>query len=52
MKNEFAKLFFPELKHAIPNLKMLPKMKEILQSEMKKALELKHLLPIPANYRI
>lgn len=52
LKDEFAKLFFPELKKAVPNLKMLPKMKEILQAEMKKALELKNLLPVTRDYQI
>ena len=52
MKDEFAKLFFPELKRAIPNLKMLPMMKEVLQSEMKKALDLANLLPVSRDYQI
>jgi predicted nucleic acid-binding protein len=52
LKDEFAKLFFPELNKAVPNLKLLPKMKEVLQREMKKALELKHLLPITRDYQI
>lgn len=52
MKDEFAKLFFPELKHAVPNLKILDKMKEVLQSETKKALEAAKLLPIPRDYQI
>ena len=52
LKDDFAKLFFPELNKAIPDLKLLPKMKEVLQSEMKKALELKHLLPVSRDYQI
>jgi len=52
MKDEFAKLFFPQLKHAIPNLKMLEKMKEVLQSETKKALESANLLPVSRDYQI
>lgn len=52
LKDDFAKLFFPELNKAVPNLKLLPKMKEVLQREMKKALELKHLLPITRDYQI
>jgi hypothetical protein len=52
LKDDFAKLFFPELKGAVPDLKLLPKLKEVLQSEMKKALDLKHLLPIPRDYQI
>jgi len=52
LKDDFAKLFFPELNHAVPDLKLLPKLKEVLQSEMKKALELKHLLPVPRDYQI
>ena len=52
LKDDFAKLFFPELKGAIPDLKLLPELKEVLQREMKKALELKHLLPITRDYQI
>jgi hypothetical protein len=52
LKDEFAKLFFPELNKAVPDLKLLPKMKEVLQREMKKALELKNLLPITRDYQI
>jgi len=52
LKDDFAKLFFPELKHALPDLKLLPKLREVLQKEMKKALEVASLLPIPRDYRI
>ena len=52
LKDDFAKLFFPELNKAVPDLKILPKLKEILQREMKKALELKHLLPVTRDYQI
>jgi len=52
LKDDFAKLFFPELKGAVPDLKLLPELKEILQSEMKKVLELKRLLPVPRDYQI
>ena len=52
LKDDFAKLFFPELNHAIPNLKMLDKMKEVLQSETKKALKSANLLPITRDYQI
>ena len=52
LKDEFAKLFFPQLKHAIPDLKILTKMKEVLQSETKKALEAANLLPVPRDYQI
>jgi hypothetical protein len=52
LKDEFAKLFFPELKHAIPDLKILAKMKEVLQAETKKALDSANLLPIPRDYQI
>jgi hypothetical protein len=52
LKDDFAKLFFPELNRAVPDLKILPKLKEVLQSEMKKALELKRLLPVPRDYQI
>jgi hypothetical protein len=52
MKDEFAKLFFPELNQAIPNLKILDKMKEVLQSETKKALKSANLLPLHKDYQI
>jgi len=52
LKDDFAKLFFPELKGAIPNLKILDKMKEVLQSETKKALESANLLPLHRDYQI
>ena len=52
LKDDFAKLFFPELNHAIPNLKILEKMKEVLQSETKKALESAKLLPLHRDYQI
>lgn len=52
LKDEFAKLYFPEFNKAVPNLKLLPKMKEVLQREMKKVLELKNLLPITRDYQI
>ena len=52
LKNSFAKLFFPDLKHATPSFSILPKMREILQDEMEKALKSSNLLPIPRDYRI
>jgi hypothetical protein len=52
LKNSFAKLFFPDLKHATPSFKMLPEMKAILQDEMEKALKSSKLLPIPRDDRI
>ena len=51
LKDQFAKLYFPELKGANPNTK-LTHLKEILQSEMKKALTEAKLLPIPRDYII
>jgi len=52
LRNSFAKLFFPDLKHATPSFKLIPKMTEILQDEMEKALKSSKLLPIPRDYRI
>jgi hypothetical protein len=52
LKDYFAKLYFPELNKAIPNLKLLPKLTEILQRECKLELEKHKLLPIPRDYRI
>ena len=51
LKDQFAKLYFPALKEATPKMK-LDHLKEILQSEMKKALIKEKLLPIPRDYII
>ena len=51
LKDQFAKLYFPDLKDATPKMK-LNHLKEILQSEMKKALTEAKLLPIPRDYII
>lgn len=51
LKNEFAKLFFSELRNATPNTK-LSYLRDILQDETKKALEKANLLPIPRDYTI
>jgi hypothetical protein len=51
-KNFFAKLYFPELNNATPSNTKLSYLKEILQAEMKKALEEAKLLPIPRDYMI
>jgi len=50
-KDQFAKLYFPNLKNATPKTK-LTYLNEILQSEMKKALTEAKLLPIPRDYTI
>jgi len=50
-KDQFAKLYFPDLKNATPKTK-LTYLNEILQSEMKKALTEEKLLPIPRDYTI
>jgi len=50
-KDQFAKLYFPDLKNATPKTK-LTYLNEILQSEMKKALTEAKLLPIPRDYTI
>ena len=52
LRNSFAKLFFPDLKHATPSLSILPKMREILQIEMEKALKSSKILPVTRNYKI
>jgi hypothetical protein len=51
LKDQFAKLYFPALNGATPKMK-LDYLKEILQSEMKKALVEEKLLPIPRDYII
>jgi hypothetical protein len=52
MRDDFAKLFFPEFRLAVPSIELLPEMKEILQNEMKITLKQKKLLPIPKKYQI
>ena len=52
LKDYFAKLYFPELNKATPNLSLLPKFQEILQQECKMALKNHKLLPIPRDYTI
>jgi len=52
MKDSFRKLYFPQLKNSIPNLKLLPEFRNVLQEEMKKALEKHKLLPVPRDYVI
>jgi hypothetical protein len=52
LRNSFAKLFFPDLKHVTPSLEILPKMREILQFEMEKALKSSKILPVSRDYRI
>jgi len=51
LKNDFAKLFFSELRNATPNTK-LSYLRDILQDETKKALKEANLLPIPRDYTI
>ena len=51
LKDQFAKLYFPELHSATPATK-LSYLKEILQDETEKALKNAKLLPIPRDYRI
>ena len=51
LKDQFAKLYFPELNRATPSIK-LSYLKEILQQEMEKALKEAKLLPIPRDYTI
>jgi arsenate reductase-like glutaredoxin family protein len=50
MRDRFAKLFYPQFNKAIPSLKLLPVLDEVLQRETKKALEEEGLLPIPKDY--
>jgi hypothetical protein len=52
MRDYFAKLYFPELNKAVPNIALLPKLQEILQDEMEIALKNSNLLPVPRDYRI
>ena len=52
MRDDFAKLFYPELVSATPKLSLLPKLKEVLQKNMKITLEEKHLLPIHRDYSL
>jgi hypothetical protein len=52
LRDYFAKLYFPELDNAVPNVKLLPKLEEVLQSEMKITLKANELLPIPQKYQI
>ena len=50
MRDRFAKLFYPDFNKAVPSLKLLPVLKEVLHKEVKTALETKRLLPIPKDY--
>ena len=52
MRDDFAKLFFPEFRGAVPKIELLPKMYEVLQREMEITLKKEGLLPIPKKYRI
>lgn len=51
LKDQFAKLYFPELSDATPDTK-LTYLTDILQENMKKSLEIANLLPIPRDYLI
>lgn len=50
MRNAVAKLYYPELERATPSLKLIPLLEEVLQREVKSALEDVGLLPIPSTY--
>lgn len=50
MRLKFAHLYFPELRGSSPSISILPKLNEILQSEMHKALREAKLLPVPKDY--
>jgi len=52
LRNDFAKLFYPELKGIVPNTSLLPKMYKILQEKMKNTLKEHKLLPIPQKYQV
>lgn len=52
LKDYFAKLYFPELNKATPNLELLPKLEQVLQDECKAEMKKQNLLPIPRDYRI
>lgn len=50
LRDSFAKLYYPEFNHATPDLKLIPKMEEVLQKKTKEALEVKGLFPIHKDY--
>jgi len=52
MRDDFAKLFYPELVSATPSLALLPKLKEVLQKNMKITLKDNGLLPIHRDYSL
>lgn len=51
MRDRMAKVFFPEFDHVDNPKELLPRLREALQEEMKKQLELQHLLPLGEDYR-
>jgi hypothetical protein len=52
LRDDFAKLYFPEFRGAVPKLTLLPKMYKVLQEEMEITLKKNRLLPIPQKYVI
>jgi hypothetical protein len=50
LRDSFAKLYYPQFNHAIPDLKLIPKMEEVLQEKTKEALKVKGLFPIHKDY--
>ena len=52
LRDDFAKLFYPELNSATPSISLLPKLTKILQENMKITMEQHKLLPIHKNYRV
>ena len=50
MRDRMAKVYFPEFDHADDPKTILPRLREELQTEMKKQLELQHLLPVRKDY--
>lgn len=52
LRDDFAKLYFPELRGAVPKLTLLPKLYKILQQETEITLKENKLLPIPQKYTL
>lgn len=50
MRDRMAKLFFPEFDDASDPRQLIPRLREVLERETKKALEEKRLLPLSQNY--
>ena len=51
MRDRMAKLFYEEFDNATDPRKVMPRVKELLEEETRKALEERKLLPLSAHYR-